>query len=291
MRIGYPCLNHSLTCRGNHSFRLASFSETRFLDTVAANLDCLAAILDFNETHRIGFFRLTSDLVPFASHPVCNVPWQRLFAGRLAELGARIRGLDLRISMHPDQFTLLHSPRPEVVARSVAELVYHAEVLDLLGLDLSARIQIHVGGVYGDKKAAMTSFATGFALLPERVRPRLTLENDDRLYSVSDCLELAERTGVPVLFDWFHHALLPGGLAAKKAMALSAATWSGEYGRPMMDYSSQQPGGRKGSHALTLDDQDFLVFAAAAAPYDPDVMLEIKDKEKSAIRAMKLLWG
>ena len=113
--------------------------------------------------------------------------------------------------MHPDQFTLVNSPDPEIFKRSAAELAYHARVLDLLGLDLTARIQIHVGGVYGDKAASLDRFCRRFERLPAAVRRRLAVENDDRLYRVSDCLLISRRTGVPVIFDSFHHRLNSGG--------------------------------------------------------------------------------
>ena len=289
MRIGYPCLNRSIGCTPSHTFRLASYSVVRLAETVNWNLDCLERMLEYNRGNGLFFLRITSDLVPFASHPVCAFPWQREFAPRFAALGRFMRRHGMRISMHPDQFTLINSPDEGIFARSAAELEYHAAVLDLLGLDTSARIQVHAGGVYGDKAAAIGRFCSRFERLGPAVRRRLTVENDDRLFTVADCLEINRRTGVPVLFDSFHHQLNHCGESTAAALALAAASWRKKDGVPMIDYSSQKKGARRGGHAESLDLRHFGRFIAAADGLDFDIMLEIKDKEKSALRARRYL--
>jgi len=289
MKIGYPCLNRSIGCTPSRTFRLASYSAGRLAETVNCNLDCLERILEFNRDKGLLFFRITSDLVPFASHAVCVFPWPEKFARRFAALGRFIRQHGMRISMHPDQFTLINSPDPEIFQRSAAELSYHARVLDLLGLDRTARIQIHAGGVYGDKPASLDRFCARFDRLPAAVRRRLAVENDDRLYRVADCLLISRRTGVPVLFDSFHHRLNSGGEGARAGLAMAAATWEKADGPPMVDYSSQKTGERAGSHAESIDLKHFARFVAATAGMDFDIMLEIKDKERSALRAREQL--
>lgn len=102
MRVGYPCLNLSLNCKGDRTFRLKSYSEERLRATAGNNLACLREILRFNPAHRILFFRISSDLAPFASHPVCRSGWQRDFSGEFRELGQFINRHGMRISMHPD---------------------------------------------------------------------------------------------------------------------------------------------------------------------------------------------
>jgi UV DNA damage endonuclease len=104
MRIGYPCINRSIGCSPSRTFRLASYSDNRLRDIVQANLSCLKKILVYNAEHHLLFLRITSDLVPFTSHPVCNFPWEDHFSGEFDRLGTSIRNLGFRISMHPDQF-------------------------------------------------------------------------------------------------------------------------------------------------------------------------------------------
>jgi UV DNA damage endonuclease len=291
MRIGYPCINRTIGCKGNHTFRLQSYSEARLIATVADNLACLQQILAFNLRHGLLFFRITSDLVPFASHPVNQFDWQSYFQPHFREIGQFIAEHGIRISMHPDQFTLINSLDIAVFERSVKELEYHAEVLDLLGLDTSAKLQIHVGGIYGDKAKSMQRFVERFERLDERIRSRLVIENDDRLYTLRDCLRIHAETGIPVLFDLFHHEVNSSGESIHEALKLVSRTWSEEDGVPMIDYSSQEPGERARKHAETIDLAHFKRFLKTLNDlgFEGDIMLELKDKEKSAVKALAVL--
>ncbi len=187
MRIGYPCINTSIACRGNRTFRLSSYSRDRLYQAVGENLRCLHEVLAWNAGFGLLFFRISSDLVPFASHPVCRDPWDETFADLLAEAGDYVRENSMRISMHPDQFIILNSPDPGVTERSITELSYHARVLDLMGLRTDAKVQVHVGGLYGDRQASLSRFVTRVAGIDPLVRRRLVVENDDSRNTVTDC--------------------------------------------------------------------------------------------------------
>ena len=291
MRIGYPCINRTLDCSSSRTFRLKSYSAARLVSTVESNLDGLMAILRYNVAHGLLNFRITSDLVPFASHPVCRFDWAGHFRGKLREVGRFIRRQGIRISMHPDQFTLINSPDRRIFERSHRELRYHALVLDTMGLPVSAKIQVHVGGVYGDKPAAMARFVRRYARLDPAVRRRLVIENDDGRFHLADCLRISEDCRVPVLFDTFHHELLSSGETMGDALVLCSRTWKKRDGLPMVDFSDQEPGGRRGRHAESIDLRRFRRFLEASRPHDFDLMLEIKDKEKSALRALRTAAG
>ncbi len=291
MRIGYPCINRSIGCTASRTFRLSSYTDDRLRDTVRENLACLGKILAYNKNHNLLFFRITSDLVPFASHPVCNFPWQEFFSEGFELLGEYIRKHGFRISMHPDQFVLLNAPDEEVLRRSIADLVYQVQVLDLMGLDHSAKVQIHVGGVYGNKTASIDRFVKRFDLLDPSIRCRLVIENDERLYTVSDCLTISEQTGIPVLMDSFHHSLFNNGERLVDLFRPISQTWKPADGIPMVDYSSQEQGKRAGAHAEHIVADNFRQFLAATRPADFDIMLEIKDKETSAREALDIAKG
>lgn len=287
MRIGYPCKNLSIDCVGDKTFRLRSYSEERLVSTVQNNLVCLLEMLRFNERNGILFFRITSDLVPFASHPVCRFDWPGFFAPVFDEIGAFIKSHNMRISMHPDQFTLINSIDPAIFERSRTELLYHASVLESLGLDSTAKIQIHVGGVYGHRDASIDRFVERYGMLEESIKDRLVIENDDRSYTLSDCLRVSDRTGIPVLFDTLHHRTNTSGEPIREAMEQAGHTWRAKDGLPMVDFSSQAKGRKPGTHSDTIDMDGFRAFLIETRPFDFDVMLEIKDKETSALRAIE----
>ncbi len=288
MRIGYACINLTLPCKAGKTFRLKSYSEERLIETVANNLSCLRSILEFNVREGILFFRITSDLVPFASHPICTFEWQSFFQSLFSDLGNAVRSWNIRVDMHPDQFTLINSPDPLIFERSVRELRYHAEVLDLMGLDETCKIQIHVGGIYGDKRAGMNRFVDRYQALEPAIKRRLVVENDEKLFTSADCLLLHESTGIPVVLDTLHHSLNANEEGLIDVLARVAGTWGGLHGLPIVDYSIQEPAKRRGRHAESLDETQFRTFLEETTGKDFDVMLEIKDKERSAIKALKI---
>lgn len=289
MKIGYPCINRTIECKGNRTFRLKSYSEERLVETVTNNLECLESILRFNSDHGLLFFRITSDLIPFASHPICTFHWQETFRNQFRSIGRYIEDHNIRISMHPDQFTLINSQREDVFLRSLRELVYHADVLELMGLDMTAKIQIHVGGVYGEKKRSMDRFIERYESLDRRIAQRLVIENDHRSYTLSDCLEIHHQTGIPVLFDSLHHALNNHDESIEESVRNASKTWKRHDGLPMTDYSLQEPGARPGTHAKSIDLNNFADYLEETGFTDIDIMLEIKDKETSALRALPIL--
>ncbi len=288
MRIGYPCINLSLSCRPSRTFRLAALSWDRLRETVAGNLACLEEIVRWNAGRGLLFLRITSDLVPFASHPENRFPWEEEFAEDLARIGALTRQYGMRISMHPGQYTVLNSPKAETVTAAIADLDYHTRVLDRMGLERTAKVQIHLGGQYGDKEAALGRFIRVARSLDAAIRARLAVEHDERLYNLDDCLRVSEAVGIPVVLDVFHRQLNPDGRTLPEALEAVSATWTEADGIPIVDYSSPLPNGRMGSHAHTLDEADFRRFLEESRPHDFDLMLEVKDKERSALRALEI---
>ena len=289
MKLGYPCINRSVGCTANSTFRLASYSQANLIEKVSNNLECLHTILKYNVLNNMFFFRISSDLVPFASHPVLDFNWQEHFKDKFREIGDYIKKHNIRISMHPDQFVLINSSSEDIFKKSIADLTWHCEVLDLMKLDETAKIQIHVGGIYGDKVSAMERFIKRYNTLPEFIKKRLVIENDDKLYSLKDCLSISKKIGIPIVFDSFHHVCLNNGEEMSNALKMASETWSQKDGILMVDYSSQEPDAKFGKHAEHIDIDDFKKFLNARKDLDFDIMLEIKDKEKSALKAIKLI--
>lgn len=201
VKIGYPGINYGLGCTPSHTFRLANISDERVIDTASQNITCLRHIVEWNAAHDLLYTRISSSIIPFASHHEMKTEWQAVFADDLRRLGNFIRQHDMRIAMHPGQFTALNSANESTYRNAVSELQYHADFMDLMGLD-----------------AAM-------------------------------------------------------------------ATWKSEDGVPLIDYSTQDPNKKIGAHAITLDVDNFRRFIRSLKGRDIDIMLEIKNKEASALQA------
>jgi UV DNA damage endonuclease len=300
MKIGYPCINNSIPHTSPSTFRLASYSEDKLTQTVKGNLLHLGQILRYNVENNLLFFRISSDLIPFASHAICKLDWCGLFQSEFEQIGDYIRQQDIRISMHPDQFVILNSPNDTVLKNSINELRYHSKILDAMSLDTTAKVQIHVGGVYGNKIEAIDRFVKTYnnnSLIDDIIKRRLVIENDDRLFNLMDCLKINKQTGIPIIFDSFHHELFCNGEPLRIALREALLTWKKKAdGSTMVDYSSsnnsvkkEDSKGRKGKHAETIDVILFKKFLEETEGLDFDIMLEIKDKEKSALRGLKVV--
>ena len=307
MKIGYPCINNSVAHTSPSTFRLVSYSENRLIQTVRDNLIHLNQILKYNVKNNLLFFRISSDLIPFASHPICKFSWYKFFQSEFKQIGNYIKKHSIRITMHPDQFVILNSPDNKIVENSINELKYHCKVLDTMCLDDTAKVQIHVGGVYGNKLGARDRFIKTYnnnsKLVDDNdsIRRRLVIENDDRLYSLKDCLQINQQTGIPIVFDSFHHECYSNEeqppLLLQIALQKAMSTWkSTKDGLPIVDYSSQDTrnkrdnkSNRKGKHAETIDTTLFRKFLKETEGLDFDIMLEIKDKEKSALKALGIV--
>jgi UV DNA damage endonuclease len=285
VRIGYACINTKLPSP-NRTCRLKNATPERIIELAAANVAAVEPILEWNAARGIELFRITSDLIPFGSHPVNTVPWRRILAPQFDRLGAFIGQHRLRVSMHPGQFTILNSPRREVVDSSVKELEYHAAVLEALGVDASHKIVIHLGGVYGDKSASLERFIENCALLPGRIRSRLVIENDERCFSIADALAASKAIAAPVVFDVFHHSWNPAfeRQPLRSIIRLAAKTWRQRDGRPKIHYSNQWPGQPPGTHSKTISVGKFLRLYDTIHDLDLDIMLEVKDKQASVLK-------
>ena len=277
LRLGYACVNTGLPSSAR-TVRLANATPGRLRELIAANLDALEAILRWNEQHGIEVFRVTSNLIPFGSHPVNGLAWWKEHAARFEQIAGLVRRSGARLSTHPGQYTVLSSARPEVVEAAVAELEYQNRLLDSFGTDASHKIVVHVGSV--------ERFETGFARLSDGARSRLVVENDERT-ALDQVLPLAERIGVPVVLDVFHHRLAPSldGLSTRELVLRTAETWKEVDGRQKIHFSTQAPGKRPGAHAETIDLAAFAELVDEVGDLPLDCMLEVKDKEQSVLRA------
>lgn len=292
MNIGYAC-----QCLSNviPSFRTCTkrfATEEKLIGIITHNLKVLDQILDYNHTHDITLFRLSSDLIPFGSSQVNMVEWRTMFQSQFQMLGEKAKRYGIRLSMHPGQYTILNTPDEEVLCRSIADLRYHCDILNLMKMDNSCKLILHIGGVYGDKVAAMQRFQLSFHQLDDDIRQRLIIENDDRYYTLKDVLSLSETLHIPVIFDNLHHELLPSfsDQTLLETLLLVKQTWKQQDGRMKIHYSQQEPGKRKGAHASHLNGALFLDFCRKVNTLDLDIMLEIKSKNLAALKAMDLLY-
>ena len=286
MSIGYACLNIGTPDTNIRSIMQRNATPEKLMEVTAHNLAALERMIDYNRKNDIKLFRISSDLIPFGSSPVNALPWWDIHAEAFQHIGAKIQKSSMRVSFHPGQYTVLNSPDENVVARAILDLAYHAKMLECLGVGNQHKIVLHVGGIYGDKKEALERFELNFRRLPEAVRNRLIIENDDRLYNIEDVLTLAHRLHVPAVYDNLHHAINPppSGGTDPYWIAEAKKTWKAADGNQKIHYSQQALDKRPGAHADTINLETFLTFHEQLEDKQIDIMLEVKDKNLSAIK-------
>lgn len=296
MRIGYACINLTLAeqkVQVNRTMIKKTFLSrgVEYASELALkNIADLATIIGWNIQNHLLLYRMSSDMFPWMSeYELKDLPDIDEIKFILKKTGEKVRENNMRLTYHPGPFNVLASGNENVLKKTVKELGQHGEIMDMIGLPRSpfAKINIHVGGAYGDKAAAMERFIRHAALLPDSARKRLTVENDDKgnMFSVKDLLVIHEKTGIPVVFDYLHHQFCTGGWSEKEAMLQAVATWPEDI-IPIVHFSSsrrrfEDPKATEASHA------DFVYQHIDTYGQEVDVMLEAKAKEQAIIKYLK----
>lgn len=195
-----------------------------------ANADALLAALEYCAEYGIGCFRVNSQILPIKTHPqhryeIHELPNGEEIRQRFLQCGEFARQHDLRTCFHPDQFVVLNSQKADVVDASIRELEYQSEVAEWIGADV---VNIHGGGAFGDKAKALADFARALDRLSNRARSRLTVENDDKIFTPADLLPVCRQTGIPLVYDAHHHRCHPDELSEAEATRQALATWNRE---------------------------------------------------------------
>lgn len=290
--LGYVCINLSMKPENFRNLRLNSI-ETKGIgyleEVVLHNVQYLNKIINWNIENNIYFYRMPSFLIPFATHPLVlnEIGWRFSQMPKVIEIFSQIKHkvkkYNFRISAHPDQFTVLNSPKIDVVQRSIDFLEYHGELMNQVG---GSDIVLHVGGVYGDKKKAKERFIKNYKNLSPWVQSQLRIENDDTSYNLAEVLEVAEKINIPVIFDYHHHRCLPSpGFDTKELINRVKATWGNEV--PKCHISSGESNKRDKKHGDYIALEDFRAMDSLMNHSAYDLMLEARMKEQALMKLRK----
>lgn len=306
IRLGLCCLNLTLqeqkpSIYPSRTITLDGVERLGFNELkarVLQNLRDLLVMIDWNEENGIHVFRLSSNIFPHFSNPRLPEQYSREYTMEFAlpllrEIGEKIRKYKHRVTFHPGQYNVLGTPRPDILQVTIKELTYHADMLEFIGADKHSIMVIHGGGLYGDKAAAMKRWCDVYKRqLPAYVRNRLVLENDERYFSIEDCLEMHKRVGVPICFDVFHHICYKrihindaGALGdASDYIAPVLKTWEKRGIRPKF-HLSEQGRGKIGHHSDYVNEiPEYLLDIPKKYGVDIDIMIEAKMKERAILR-------
>ena len=291
MRIGYACINMTLgeknitTNRGMIRKTFDSKGLNYVSELSLQNVRDLIEVIKWNEKNGINLYRMSSDMFPWSSeYNFDDLPDIGKIKNLLSGLGNLVRQYNHRLSFHPGPFNVLASPSESVVKKTISELDKHSEIMDMIGLPVSpfSKINIHVGGAYGNKQDAMKRWVDNFQLLSENTKKRLTVENDDKpnMFTVKDLLYIHEHTKIPIVFDYHHHNCHNDGMSTEDALKLAVATWPSDI-TPTVHISEPRDEQNFRAH------HDYVVNEVNTYGYDLDLMFESKAKELSVLEYRK----
>lgn len=291
MRIGYACKLIGVKGTELKSCTLKNASPDRLTGLIKHNIGSLNNMIDYNIENNIKLFRISSDLIPFGSGEVNRIEWWKVFAEDLNFIGDKIKKSNMRVSLHPGQYTILNSNSNDVVQRAVKDLVYHARILDSLGVNSEHKIVLHIGGAYDDKKNSIKRFTENYKMLPDNVKRRLVIENDDRIYNIEEVLDIGLKAGIPVIFDNLHNQINPPGEKMSEIYWIEQCrtTWKKDDGTQKIHYSQQAENKKTGSHSDSIAINQFMDFCNRLNRDDIDIMLEVKDKNLSCIKCINCI--
>ena len=295
MKIGYACINSTLQTAGgittNRGMRQKTYNE-KGLDYVSElslqNCRDLVTIVKWNEEMGIKLFRMSSDLFPWMTlYEFTDLPDYNKIANLLKGVGTLASKYNHRLTFHPSHFNALGSPNPVVIEKTIKELNKHSQIMDLIGLSISPynKINIHVGGAYGDKETTLKRWVKNYNKLDWNTRKRLTIENDDKanMYSVKELYEgIYKKCNVPIVFDYYHHKFCTGGLTEQEALELAAST--GPKGiTPCTHYSESRRKEHLDESIRAQAHSDLINGPIETYGNDIDVVVEAKHKELAVL--------
>lgn len=281
MRLGYACMNTELKTVFR-TLRLATAEKEgtgKIKELTIQNMETTLEVIRWNLEQGILFYRASSSIVPLSTHPINDWRWweDEDFLAIASEIRRLVNEHGMRVSVHPGQYTVLNSPKAEVVRKSIEDLEYHDKLIQLLG---GTDIILHTGGAYGDKETAKRRFAENYLALSDSIRQRLRLENDDKTFTLRDVLDVHAMCKVPICFDIHHHNCNNDGKPVDFSEIM--ATWEG-YGRPKIHISTGREGFTDLRHHDLISEEDFSELLKLVEGYEVDIMFEAKLKEQAVL--------
>ncbi len=293
IQLGLCCLNMTLRAQNPSIFAsrkmtIRTIKQKGIIclkQKIIQNLKDVLKIMDWNEENGIKVYRLSSEMFPHKSNPRVEEYSFDFAIDLLKQIGEKSKQLNQRLTFHPGQYNVVGTPNRKTFLQTCNDLKYHADVLDLMGLDNNSVMVVHGGGMYGDKEKTKIRWCEQFQELPENVKKRLVLENCEKSFSIKDCLEVSEKINIPIVFDTHHfecYKLLHPDEEFEEAsfyIPLILETWKKRGIKPKF-HVSEQGLGRCGHHSDYIKEiPQYLLEIPEKYNVNFDIMIEAKCKE------------
>lgn len=293
VRLGYACICTTLDgVTTSSSYSYTNFNKNNDYDkldkVIISNLEDLIKILIFNKKNNIRFYRLSSNLIPLATHNKVVFDYIDNYKSYYNKISNIINNSNMRVDMHPSTYCILNSTKKEVVDNTIEILKYHYNILDAMGID-NKIIIIHIGSNTFGKEKSLVRFINNFNKLPEYLKQVIAIENDDKIFTIDDCLYLARELNIKVVLDYHHFLCNNIGRNIDNYLEEILSTWKNM--RPKMHFSSPKNKKDYRYHNDYIDASSFIDFLNIISKYDKDIdiMLEAKAKDEALFRLAREL--
>lgn len=296
VRLGYVALSKALDDVTTSStitytnYINKNYNTSKLLEITKNNLDSLYKIIKYNVKNNFHFYRLTSKLVPLATHDKIDFDYITPLLDEYKKIGKLINDNNIRVDTHPDQYAVLNSMDSKIVKNTVEILEYHYKIMDAIGIK-DKIIILHVGSSACGKKASITRFINNFNKLPDHIKKCIAVENDDKVYNIKDVLELCHKINVPIVLDYHHFICNNEKEDINDYLKEIIDTWDGKL--PKMHFSSPKSKLKKEfrSHSDYINKECFIEFINILKKQDKDIdiMLEAKAKDDAVSRLARYL--
>ena len=295
IRLGYACVSKTLENVTSSS----PFTYTEFLKDhnyeklkkiIISNLLDLDKIIEYNIKNNIHFFRLSSKIIPLATKPDVDFDYKNLYQSYYDLIGTKIRQFNMRVDFHPDQYCILNSTKKDVVKNSIEILKYHYNILEYLNI-YDKRLIIHIGSSVLGKENSLKRFINNFNKLPDYIKKSITIENDDKVFGILDCIKLNEILNIPITLDYHHFICNNNGEKITELLPIIFESWKDE--TPKIHFSTSKNKSKKDfrSHHDYINSDDFISFVKILKTLnkDVDIMIEAKAKDEALFRLIREL--
>ena len=296
IRLGYVAISKSLdNVTSSHNLSYTDFIKSgkdinKIYEKIEKNLNDLEKIINYNIKNNIHFYRLTSKLIPLATHREVKFEYIKKYRKKFKEIGNKINENNMRVDIHPDQFAVLNSTKKEVLENTFTILNHQYEILNLL--DIKNKIIIlHTGGNIFGKENSIKRFINNFNKLPNYIKDCIALENDDKIFNIKDVLKICEKLNIPCVLDYHHHFCNNDGININDYYKEIFSTWKNT--NPKVHFSSPKNNSKKDirSHHDYIDVDSFINFIESIKHlnFDIDIMIEAKEKDEAIFRLIRNL--
>lgn len=286
VRLGYACISNAVkeTCSSPYTY--GEYLEKDNLDklgrVIISNLDGLEKILIYNIKNNVHFFRMSSKIIPLATKDDVVFDYINVYKNIYDRISKLIIESNMRIDFHPDQFCILNSTKKEVIENSVKILEYHYNLLDVLGVKDKVLV-VHVGSSVLGKDNSIKRFVNTFRKLPKHLQRSIVVENDDKIFTISDVCKISDTLNIPVVLDYHHYVCNKSDIDIRKIFY----SWGERV--PKIHFSSPRNTRDFRSHSEYIDSDNFIEFIENIKEYDIDIdiMIEAKGKDDALFRLVR----